>query len=88
MFWAICISISQPKLVLDISSKSVHFVPSRGDAGKRCQTFQIEMSNLKTFARRLSTKGTYLLEMSGTNFGGLVNRAIQLQISENIVRVP
>ena len=36
-------STKQPKLVSDISSKCVLFVPSRGDASKRCQnTFQIE----------------------------------------------
>jgi len=41
----------QPKLVPDISSKSIPFVPSRGDASKRCQnTFQIETSNWKDFS--------------------------------------
>jgi len=36
----------EPKLVLDITSRSVPFVPSRGDASKRCQNiFQIEGSN-------------------------------------------
>jgi len=36
----------EPKLVSDIFSKSVPFVPSRGDASKSCQnTSQIERSN-------------------------------------------
>jgi len=36
----------QPKLVPDIFSKSVPFVPSRGDASKRNQnTLQFERSN-------------------------------------------
>ena len=51
MFWVICTSIArltkQPNLVPDISSKSVPFVPSRGE----CQnTFQIERTNLKDFS--------------------------------------
>ena len=57
MIWDICTSIArltkQPKLVSDISSKSVPFVPSRGDASKRCQnTFQIERSIWKVFLKK------------------------------------
>ena len=37
---------------------------------------------------RLCTKGTDLLEMSGTSFGCLVNRAVLVQISQNMLRVP
>jgi len=79
MFWDICTSITrltkQPKLVPEISSKSVSFVPSRGDASKRCQnTFQIERSNWKGFSSfacvpTAGTKGTDLLEISGTTLG-------------------
>jgi len=83
MFWDFCTSIArltkQPKLVLDISSKSVPFVPSRGDASKRDEkSFQSDLSIWKVFwhSPRLGTKGTDLLEMSGTRFGCLVGRAI------------
>jgi len=79
MFWDIGKNIAgltkQPKFVADISSKSVPFVPSRGDASKRCQnTFQIEGRIEKIFrcllaSPRLGTKGTDLLKMSGTSFG-------------------
>jgi len=36
---------------------------------------------------RLGTKGTGLLEMSGTSFGCLVNRAFLVQISKKMLRV-
>jgi len=55
MFWDICTRIArltkQPKLVPDISSKSVPLVLSCGDASKRCQnTFQSERSNWTDFS--------------------------------------
>jgi len=97
MFWDICTSIAwltkQAKLVPDISSKSVPLVPSRGDASKRCQIpFILKGQIEKIFRRllaspRLGTKGTDLLKISGTSFGCLVNRAILVQISQNMLRV-
>jgi len=55
MFWDICTRrarlTKRPKLVPDIFSKSVPFVPSHGDASKRYQnTFQIERSYWKDFS--------------------------------------
>jgi len=50
---------------------------------------QIKNINRRLLASpRLGTKGTDLLEMSGTSFGCLVNRAILVQISQNMLRVP
>jgi len=69
-------------------------VGTHANASKCCQnTFQIERSNWKKNRRllaspRLGTKGTDLLEMSCTSFGCLVNRAILVQISQNMLRVP
>jgi len=58
MFWDICTSIAwltkQPKLVPEISSKSVPFVPSRGDASKRKQTLPKYLSNWKVNLKRFS----------------------------------
>jgi len=58
------------------------------------KSFQFDLSIWKVFwhrllaSPRLGTKGTDLLEMYGTSFGCLVNRAILVQISQNMLRVP
>jgi len=48
MLWDICTSIArltkQPKLVPVISSKSVPFVTSRGDASNEEKSFQFDLS--------------------------------------------
>jgi len=51
MFWDICTSTvpltKQPKLAPDIFSKSVAFVPSRGETSIRRKIFSIQPFNLK-----------------------------------------
>jgi len=55
MFWDICTSIARLtkhlKLVPDIFSKSVPFVPSRGDASKCKRSFQLKGRIEKIFRR-------------------------------------
>ena len=86
--------LSNWSLYQTFSSKSVPFVPSRGDASKRRKTFSIWPFNLKGVwqrllaSPRLGTKGMHLLKISGTSFGCLVNRAILVQISQNTLRGP
>jgi len=60
----------QPKLVLDIFSKSVPFVPSRGDASKRRKIFSIRFFNLKGILATFACVPTAWYKRDG--FTGLV----------------
>jgi len=57
------------------------------------KSFQFDLSIWKVFwqrllaSPRLGTKRTDLLEMSGTSLGCLINRAILVEISQNMLQV-
>ena len=98
MFWDIGTSIAwlteQLKLVLDLPiDPSLLYQAVGTQANVAKISFKLKSQIEKIFRRlvaspQLCTKETDLLEISGTSFSCLVNQAILVQISQNMLRVP